>query len=181
MPPDNVIRIDEVDGAIRVPNGDVTKFSTLGRKTTILQLPQHPKNPSEVIYNIPNGSLYISRSRSTGIEPPILDCSRPTKIAHCQLTSIKYATVDDQFTNEKKLTVTIRLSAQLRPNDILVKANKNGNKIRVVTNRDSTSSSLSNEFEINEQLSLPVEVDPYRLMARLDQNGNLLVEAPIVG
>lgn len=102
-------------------------------------------------------------------------CATP----RCSTTahSAQLSFVQDQVTFRRKLVVAIQLSPELHPYDVLVKANKNGNKIRVVISKDT---SLGNGIGVNEHISLPVEVDPYQLSARLGRDGVLHVEAPVI-
>ena len=76
--------------------------------------------------------------------------------------------------DSNKLVITVKLGLTLHPNDVLVKANKNGTKLRIVTNPDS-----STNIKLDEQIMLPIQLNPYKLSAKIDQTGNLMIEAPI--
>jgi len=78
-----------------------------------------------------------------------------------------------------KLKFQVPIGVGYGPNDIIVKANMSGNRIRVIANRLSpTGEPLEGQF--NERYPLPMDVDPYRVTARLDTKGQLIVEAPVM-
>jgi len=65
---------------------------------------------------------------------------------------------------------------------LLVKASRCGTKIRVVSEQSTSGRRhvLNDMEELNEQLTFPVTVDPYRVTARLERDRVLVVEAPVV-
>ena len=73
------------------------------------------------------------------------------------------------------LLITVCLGSPLQPSDVLVKANKSGSKLRLVSHSDAPVF-LQN---LNEQILLPIQIDPFKISARIDPSGNLLIEAPI--
>lgn len=85
-------------------------------------------------------------------------------------TTFSYHVTSDS----NKLVISVKLGLTLHPNDVLVKANKNGTKLRIVANPDSSTS-----IKLDEQIMLPIQLDPYKLSAKIDQTGNLMIEAPI--
>ena len=93
--------------------------------------------------------------------------------------SAQLSFVQDQVTFRRKLVVAVQLSPELHPYDVLVKANKNGNKLRVVISKDASRGNGTG-CSANEHIPLPVEVDPYQLSARLDRDGILHIEAPVI-
>jgi hypothetical protein len=78
-----------------------------------------------------------------------------------------------QSQQQQHLVLTCQLQPMRRwdSDDIVVKANRSGSRIRIVFGLDSAAI---------DQLLLPVIVDPYRLIARLEQDCRLVIEAPII-
>ena len=69
------------------------------------------------------------------------------------------------------------------PDNIVVKANMSGNRLRVVANKVSHHHSTTGDIvkeEYNERFQLPMQVDPYKVEARLDSRGYLTVNAPLM-
>jgi len=63
---------------------------------------------------------------------------------------------------------------------LLVRANRSGTRIRVVLEPSHGGRRLGDDdLELNEQFTLPVTVNPYRVTARLEHDGVLTVEAPV--
>lgn len=81
-----------------------------------------------------------------------------------------------------RLKFTIALGDGVAANDVLVKANTNGNKVRLVGTRTIGTSRQGTIIrqEFTERYQLPMDVDPYMITARMDNNGNLYVEAPVM-
>ena len=79
-----------------------------------------------------------------------------------------------------RLKFTIALGPGVSANDVFVKANMTGNKVRVIATRTVTSRGRTSRQELSERYQLPMEVDPYAISARMDGTGNLFVEAPIL-
>lgn len=75
-----------------------------------------------------------------------------------------------------RLKFTIPLGPGVAAGDALVKANVDGNKVRVLGTR--TCDTERQEFSF--RYALPMDVDPYALTARMDSFGNLYVEAPVM-
>jgi hypothetical protein len=75
-----------------------------------------------------------------------------------------------------KCIVSLGLHGRVSVDDILVRANMSGNRFRVSGSRISGS----DRQVFNEFYTLPIDVDPYLISARLDPtSGRLLVEAPM--
>jgi hypothetical protein len=95
----------------------------------------------------------------------------------------------------RRLFIAFKLPTNLanggRPydaNTLLVKANRGGNRVRVVSTGGTTTTAamtrnptIQSWTKIDELFSLPYVVDPYRVMARLEPDSTLIIEAPIVG
>jgi len=64
---------------------------------------------------------------------------------------------------------------------LLVKAGRSGATLRVVSEQ-SPSDARNHDVEeaLDEQFTLPVTVDPYAVSARLERDGLLVIEAPVV-
>jgi len=77
-----------------------------------------------------------------------------------------------------RLKFAVPLGAGVAAGDALVKANVAGNKIRVIGTRTLAPSGKPEEFSW--RYSLPMDVDPYAISARMDSAGNLFVEAPVM-
>src|SRR6218665_1973754 len=161
---------------------------------------QQVRSP-KVFHGTPSGSLYLRNNFERATSLPSVQwlgsssSSSSSSLSSLQksgayLRSTSYALLSDSVTHDKKLVISAKLSDAFHPNDITIKANKSGSKIRIVSNKSPSSSSSSSSsllhspviqvarHQINEQIILPVHVDPYRLTARLDANGSLLIEAP---
>jgi hypothetical protein len=82
-----------------------------------------------------------------------------------------------------RLKFTVPLGPGVAAGDALVKANVAGNKVRVMAtrtlaSRDSAAAPIRQQFA--SRFALPMDVDPYGITARMDANGNLFVEAPVL-
>lgn len=87
----------------------------------------------------------------------------------------------DKESGNMRLKMLVKVGCNFSPDEICVKANMSGNKIRVLATKvlqDESGSQKSEPF--NERFLLPVEVDPYSVEARLDNRGNLTIEAPLM-
>jgi len=99
-------------------------------------------------------------------------------------TEIKYHVVKDKLRGNL-LLFCISLGRGYDPQSVMVKANENGKRIRVVA--CSKGPNMIDEdkkpvkLEFNRKLTLPVAIDPCRLLARVDVMGNLKIEAAILG
>jgi len=64
---------------------------------------------------------------------------------------------------------------------LLVKANRSGTKIRVVSEQSQSGRRhvVDDLEELDELFTLPVMVDPYGVTARLQHDGKLIIEAPV--
>ena len=69
------------------------------------------------------------------------------------------------------------MGPQYDPSNIVVKANMSGTRLRVVANLKSGDSTTD---QYNERFQLPMQVDPYKVEARLDARGYLTVTAPLI-
>lgn len=87
-------------------------------------------------------------------------------------------------TGRLRIKFTVPLGPGVAAGDALVKANVAGNKVRVLGTRtlpsDDPRSSAPERQEFASRYSLPMDVDPYAITARMDGSGNLFVEAPVV-
>jgi hypothetical protein len=85
--------------------------------------------------------------------------------------------VEFHFAVNENRTEVLRFSlpfgAGTSAGDVIVKANKTGNRVRILGSENCSQ-------EINERFGLPVRVDSYRISARMDSSGMLFVEAPIL-
>jgi hypothetical protein len=68
------------------------------------------------------------------------------------------------------ITCQLRSGSYWDSDDIVVKANRAGSRVRVVFGVAGPS----------DQIVLPLTVDPYRLIARLEPDTTLIIEAPII-
>lgn len=97
-----------------------------------------------------------------------------------QLSRVDFRFVDDP---ERGTVVkfVLPLGGSYKPDDIVVKANVSGSRIRLVANRHVTYPDRSMRIEqLSRRFNLPIQVDPYMVTARLDIRGNLTVEAPLL-
>lgn len=85
--------------------------------------------------------------------------------------------VEFHFAVDENGTSVLRFSLPLgvgtSAGDVIVKANKVGNRVRILGTENCSR-------EICERFGLPVRVDSYRISARMDSSGMLFVEAPIL-
>lgn len=80
-----------------------------------------------------------------------------------------------------KMKMVVNIGAQFHPDDICVKANMSGNKVRVMASKVVVAPDGTRAIEpINERFVLPMDVDPYAVEARLDTKGHLTIEAPLL-
>jgi len=67
---------------------------------------------------------------------------------------------------------------------LLVKASRSGMHIRLVTEQQLSGRHhhkvMGDDAELDEEFTLPVIVDPYRVTARLERSRVLVIEAPVV-
>lgn len=78
-----------------------------------------------------------------------------------------------------RLKFTVVLGPGVQAGDALVKANVTGNKVRILGTRTLPGvPPVRQEFGM--RYSLPMDVDPYEITARMDSSGNLYVEAPVL-
>lgn len=78
------------------------------------------------------------------------------------------------------LQFSLPLGQGTSANDVIVKSNKNGDKIRVLNHSGPKQSTNQLRREVCERFCLPVRVDAYQINARIDSSGILFVEAPIL-
>ena len=86
---------------------------------------------------------------------------------------------DKQQEGVTRMRMVVNIGAQFHPDDICVKANMSGNKVRVTASKIVDINSGAVE-PINERFTLPMDVDPYAVEARLDTRGHLTIEAPLL-
>ena len=72
--------------------------------------------------------------------------------------------------NVTEMKFVVYLGPSYDPESIVVKANMSGSRLRVVAEEQSYS----------ERFQLPMQVDPYKVEARLDARGYLTVTAPLI-
>lgn len=114
--------------------------------------------------------------------------------------------------NSRRLLIAFKLPTNeadggqpFTADSLLVKANRDGCRVRVVSMTSPRSPSrgvqqqrgqqgsvdpsrvtpgslepTDADYQLNEQLNLPYTVDPYRVVARLEPDSTLVIEAPIV-
>nr|UQK61712.1 small heat shock protein [Flabelliderma ockeri] len=73
-----------------------------------------------------------------------------------------------------KLKFVVYLGLDYQPENVVVKANMNGNRIRVLATVEQSGE------EFNQRYLLPMNVDPFSVEARLDTKGYLTVVAPLM-
>ena len=73
-----------------------------------------------------------------------------------------------------KLKFVVFLGLDYQPDNVVVKANMNGNRIRVLATAEQSGE------EFNQRYLLPMNVDPFSVEARLDTKGYLTVVAPLM-
>jgi hypothetical protein len=71
------------------------------------------------------------------------------------------------------VTCQLRSGSYWDSDDIVVKANRAGSRVRIVFGGSGIAGP-------SDQLVLPFTVDPYRLVARLEPDTTLVIEAPII-
>lgn len=90
----------------------------------------------------------------------------------------------EDATGRLRIKFTVPLGPGVAAGDALVKANVAGNKVRVLGTRtlpsDDPRSTVPERQEFASRYSLPMDVDPYAITARMDGSGNLFVEAPVL-
>ena len=92
--------------------------------------------------------------------------------------------VDHQRRNHR-LVMTVALPVACRHIDadrLTVKANRCGTRIRVISEPPLQNGRRIGEYdleELDEQFTLPVIVDPYGVVAHLEYDGQLVIEAPV--
>lgn len=93
--------------------------------------------------------------------------------------------VDFRFVDDPERGTIVKfvlpLGGDYKPDDIIVKANVSGSRIRLVASRPVAYPDRSVRIEqLTRRFNLPIKVDPYMVTARLDIRGNLTVEAPLL-
>jgi hypothetical protein len=125
---------------------------------------------------------------SAPYSPPPYNCST-THTETCKLKSgedtIDTSEVEFQFLEERErgtiLKFVVLLGQEYKPDDIVVKANVSGSRVRLVANKPVAYPDGSMRMEqLSRRFMLPMDVDPYMVTARLDIKGQLTVEAPIL-
>lgn len=87
------------------------------------------------------------------------------------LKNVEFKFFEDDF-HKLWLRFVVDLGSGVSANDVLVKANLTGNKVRIVGFK--VKNRVKEDF--NKRCLLPVEVDPYMVSARMDLEGKLFVE-----
>lgn len=122
-----------------------------------------------------------SSNGGTNLHPAMRGTSTPQQqvLATQKNLEVDFPTQNVQFhfaVNESRTSVlrfSLPLGTGTSAGDVIVKANKVGNRVRILGAENCSR-------EINERFGLPVRVDPYRISARMDSSGMLFVEAPIL-
>lgn len=94
-------------------------------------------------------------------------------------------TFERDFTTQSlALKLVLFLGSGYKSDDVLVRANVRGNVLRVVSNNDVIGQKLINQQpvapRVDLRFELPVNVDPYKVHAKMDAVGCLTIEAPLV-
>jgi len=126
-------------------------------------------------FNVSNGGAQVSQILVSTGQPTNVDSE----------TRARYNLVTDPTTSSKVLVATVQLSAAdyngLNPRDLVVQSSKSGRRIHVTTRTVSSLGVMnSSPSRLNLSLSLPYRVDPYDILAGLDSNNNLVIEAAVV-
>lgn len=98
-------------------------------------------------------------------------------------TIVRYKLIRDRIQKHIVLQFSVPLGPMYGPKGVMVKANLNGTKIRVLacSNKHTTTpDGQVIKMEYNETFPLPVAVDYQRVTARVDNIGYLLIGAPIL-
>ncbi len=111
------------------------------------------------------------------------DKHRPNDLSKHKLnpSSINFRFYEDHAKGTM-LKFVIPVGQGFSPDDIIVKANVSGSRVRLVANKRTSDVSNADVVcvqEFCERYDLPLEVDPYQVTARLDIRGNLTVQAPL--
>lgn len=89
----------------------------------------------------------------------------------------------DRHRGIHRLLMSVVLPATCRHVDadrLLVKANRSGTRLRLVSEQSRQGGRRHGDEELDEQFTLPVIVDPYAVTARLERDRVLVIEAPVV-
>nr|UQK61677.1 small heat shock protein [Ailoscolex lacteospumosus] len=127
-------------------------------------------------------SFKASLTLERRVQPPAAVQERPDDDGVMGVASeVDFAFFEDEQ-HRLRLKFTIALGDGVAANDVLVKANTNGNKVRLVGTRTIGTSRQGTVIrqEFTQRYQLPMEVDPYMITARMDNSGNLYVEAPVM-
>jgi len=126
------------------------------------------------------GAVCRSTDSTTNSGRPLPPINQPIDAAPAP--DVDFSFYED-LEGQLRLKFTVPLGPGVAAGDALVKANVAGNKVRVLatrtlSTRDATGTPLRQQFA--SRFSLPMDVDPYGITARMDTNGNLFVEAPVL-
>jgi hypothetical protein len=116
-------------------------------------------------------------------EASAASAARPLPAMAAASSDVDFSFYED-LQGQLRLKFVVPLGPGVAAGDALVKANVAGNKVRVLgtrtvmSSRDGSSIPVRQEF--GSRYSLPMDVDPYAITARMDGNGNLFVEAPVL-
>jgi len=158
---------------------DVTNASSSpadGKNVVTVRMPPSP----------PSDAGYVSNDDALrGPRPEVLKHATPNR-GHEEPDRnkiVNYTFIEDPHEGVK-LKFVLPLGMDYSPNDVVVKANMSGNRIRVIANKVLKQSNGSHVTcvteQFNERYQVPIQVDPYKVSARLDIKGNLTVEAPLL-
>jgi hypothetical protein len=131
---------------------------------------------NKIVLNDSNSTVLESKAEESGqsVDLQTTKLSIDT-VKTVSLENIDFTYVEDE-THRLWVKCIVTLGGHVSVEDILVRANTSGNKIRIVGCR--TIGSVRQDF--NERYNLPMDVDPYLISARMDpMSGKLLVEAPV--
>jgi len=155
--------------------------STVGQRQPLDRLHTPPSQTSSRT----EPALMMRRPLPPG--PPAAVLTSPSGTLDRQLPSdqplqqdLDFKFFEDQ-NGRLRLKFTVPLGPGVAAGDALVKANVAGNKIRVLGARTVSDSGAPSgrRHEFSWRYSLPMDVDPYAISARMDSSGNLFVEAPV--
>nr|UQK61734.1 small heat shock protein [Protodriloides chaetifer] len=124
------------------------------------------------------GHTTESLRSSPHVDPPI-----PTGIIH-QSSVSNESKINISFASDRvsgtKLKFVLYIGPQYNANDVVVKACTNGSKLRVVASTTVHKDGVTSLSQFNERFTMPMEVDPFAVDAKMDNRGYLTVEAPLM-
>ena len=171
--------IQDLCGEKRKRFGTLTRQNTRGPnsliylrevKENVEQNPSRPSTPSTGAKE--SKALQELFKRVSAISAERDEENRPVKRGQYNIT------FSNRPNDGTKLRFTLYMGQEYDPNDIVVKANTTGSRIRVMASRTDSNCQVVGDF--NERYVLPMDIDPYKIEARLDKWGQLTVVAPLM-